>query len=114
MSHARPRLGRHSLVLAIAMLLVGAVSAHATTVNIDNGTLVVTGGDNADHDVQFRFKASTSEDEVLDTQVITTSTCVPETPTKVVCPGSGNLQVSLGGGSDDVTFVSQGFDCFNA
>ena len=46
MSHARPRLGRYSLVLAITMLLVSAVSAHATTVNIDSGTLVVTGGDN--------------------------------------------------------------------
>ena len=114
MSHARPRLGRYSLVLAIAMLLVGAVSAHATTVNVDNGTLVVTGGDNANHEVQFRFNASTSNDEVLDTQVITTTTCVPETMTKVVCPGSGNLQVNLGGGSDGVTFVSQGFDCFNA
>ena len=114
MSHARPRLGRYSLVLGIAMLLVGAVSAHATTVNVANGTLVVTGGDNADHEVQFRFNASTGNDEVLDTQTITTSTCVPETPTKVVCPGSGNLQVNLDGGSDDVTFVSQGFDCFNA
>ena len=32
----------------------------------------------------------------------------------MVCPGSGNLQVDLLGGGDDVTFVSQGFDCFNA
>ena len=31
----------------------------------------------------------------------------------ISCPGSGNLQVDLLGGDDDVTFVSQGFDCFN-
>jgi len=114
MSHARPRLGRHSLVLAIVMLLVGAASAHATTVDIDSGTLVVTGEDNLNHEVQFRFDAGASADEVLDIQGITTTTCTPETPTKVVCPASGNLQVNLGGGDDDVTFVSQGFDCFNA
>jgi Ca2+-binding RTX toxin-like protein len=114
MSQTRPRLGWHALVLAVAMLLVGAVSAQATTVDIDNGTLVVTGGDSADHELQFRFKASTSEDEVLDNQAITTTDCVNETATKVVCPGSGNLKVDLLGGDDDVTFVSQGFDCFNA
>lgn len=114
MSHARLRLGRYSLVLAIVMLLVGAVAADATTVNTNSGTLVVTGGDNADHEVQFRFNSTTGNDEVLDIQTITTSTCTSETATKVVCPGSGNLQVNLGAGSDDVTFVSQGFDCFNA
>ncbi len=112
MSHARPRLGRYSLVLAITMLLVSAVSAHATTVNIDSGTLVVTGGDNLNHELQFRFNAGA--DEVYDIQGITTTTCVSDGATKVICPGSGNLQVNLGSGDDDVTFVSQGFDCFNA
>ena len=34
--------------------------------------------------------------------------------TWVSCPAHGNLKVDLGSGSDDVTFVSQGFDCFNA
>ena len=55
MSHTRPRLGRHALVLAIAMLLVVPVGAQATTVSFDGDTLVVTGGDNADHEIQFRL-----------------------------------------------------------
>ena len=58
MSHARPRLGRHSLVLAIAMLLVGAASAHATTAEYsgDGNTLIITGGGaNASHEIQFRL-----------------------------------------------------------
>ena len=115
MSHARPRLGRYSLVLAIAMLLVGAVSAHATTVNIDSGTLVVTGGDNLNHELQFRFERGRRMRSTT-SRGITTTTCVSDGgATKVICPGSGNLQVNLGSGDDDVTFAQhQGFDCFNA
>ena len=112
MSHARPRLGLHSLVLAIVMLLAGAVSAHATTVDVASGTLVVTGGDNLNHELQFRLNGG--NDEVYDVHGITTSTCVNDGTMKVICPGSGNLQVNLGSGDDDVTFVSQGFDCFDA
>ena len=33
MSHTRPRLGRHALVLAIAMLLVVPVGAQASTIS---------------------------------------------------------------------------------
>jgi len=115
MPHARPRLARHSLVLAVAFLLVGAASANATTVSFDGDTLVVIGGDNSSHEIQFRFNASTSGDDILDNQPITAPPeCVPETASWVHCPGSSKLRVNLGSGSDGVTFVSQGFDCFNA
>ena len=117
MSHTRPRLGRHALVLAIAMLLaVGAAGANATTVAYDGDTLVVTGGDSADHEIQFRLSNDQAHDEILDTQEITSYPidCTETTPSWIVCPGHANLKVNLGAGSDDVTFVSQGFDCFNA
>ena len=114
MSLTRPRPGRHALVLAIAMLLVVPVGAQATTVAICNGTIIVTGGDNASHEVQFRLDQTTGEDEVLDSQPITSADCDFVTETRVACPGTAKLKVDLGSGDDDVTFVSQGFDCFNA
>jgi len=96
------------------MVLAGAASARATTVDVHDGTLVVTGGDSASHEIRFRLSADQAADEVLDNQPITTTTCTPETTTKVVCPGSGNVKVDLGGGDDDVSFVGEGFDCFFA
>lgn len=113
------RLGQHSLVLAIAMLLVGAASAHATTVAYsgDETTLIVSGGDNASHDIQFRLSDDQMHDEILDTVPFTTipADCtVVAANTWISCPGHSNLQVNLGAGNDDVTFTSQGFDCFNA
>jgi Ca2+-binding RTX toxin-like protein len=115
MSQTRPRLGRHSLVLAMVVLLVGAGSADATTVSYNGDTLVVTGGDSSSHEIQFRFNAATPGDDILDNQAITAPVdCVQVTANWVACPGHGNVKVDLGSGSDDVTFVSQGFDCFNA
>jgi Ca2+-binding RTX toxin-like protein len=115
MSHARPSLGRHSLVLAIAILLVGAASANATTVSFNGGQLIVSGVDSASHEIQFRFNAATPGDDILDSQPITApAECLHETDKWVHCPGSDKLKVDLGSGSDEVTFVSQGFDCFNA
>jgi Ca2+-binding RTX toxin-like protein len=125
MSHMRPRQGWparpawQAMVLAIAMLLVGAVGAHATTVNYsgDNTTLIVTGVDNVDHDIQFRLSANQTADEILDTAGFTSipADCtVVNSNTWISCPGHLNVKVDLGGGDDDVTFASQGFDCFNA
>jgi Ca2+-binding RTX toxin-like protein len=119
MSHARPRLGWHSLVLAIAILLVGAANANAGTIEYsgDGTTLIVKGVDSASHDIQFRLSDDGLSDEILDTEQFT---AIPGNCTVVVantwisCPGHSNLKVDLGSGSDDVTFVSQGFDCFNA
>ena len=120
MSHARPRLGRHSLVLALAILLIGATGAEATTAEYsgDGNTLIVKdGGANASHDIQFRLSNDGTKDEIIDTQQFTS---IPGDCTVVVantwisCPGHSNLRVDVGSGSDDVTFVSQGFDCFNA
>jgi Ca2+-binding RTX toxin-like protein len=123
MSHARPRLGLHSLVLAIVMLLVGAAAAQATTVTESGDTLIVNGDDNSAHEIQFRLELvpdpDPDRDHILDNQTITSfpGDCEYEnapTNTWISCPGHGNLQVNLGAGNDDVTFVSQGFDCFNA
>jgi Ca2+-binding RTX toxin-like protein len=117
MSHARPRLGRNSFVLAIAMLLVGTASAQATTVSYSGDTLVVTGGDNTRHVVQFRYDDATGRDNILDNQTITAAPgdCQYEgLDSWISCPGHGNVKVDLNAGNDEVTFVSQGFDCFNA
>jgi Ca2+-binding RTX toxin-like protein len=118
MSHTRPRLGRHALVLAIAMLLMVPVGAHATTVSFDGDTLVVNGVDGDDHDIQFRLfvDGTTQYDDILDTAGFTSypgCTTVLE-HTGIRCPGSSNVRVNLGSSDDDVTFVSQGYDCFNA
>jgi Ca2+-binding RTX toxin-like protein len=110
-------MGRHALVLAISMLLVGPVGASATTVSYSGDTLVVSGGDSTRHVVQFRYDDATGRDHILDNQTITSAPgdCQYEgLDSWVSCPGHGNLKVNLGGGNDDVTFVSQGFDCFNA
>jgi Ca2+-binding RTX toxin-like protein len=121
MSQTRARLGRHSLVLAIAMLLVGAASANATTITFsgDGNTLIVTGGDNAAHEIQLRFNASTGpsgEDEIIDTQSITSfpaGCAYVVNPTWVSCAPHANLQVDLGAGNDFVTTAHSTMgDCF--
>src|SRR5688572_1274357 len=117
MSHTRPRLGRHALVLAIAMLLLVPVGAQATTVSFDGDTLVITGDDNANHEIQLRLDEATGRDHILDNQSITypTPACQEEAlHTGISCPGHPYLKVELGAGNDGVTFVSQGYDCFNA
>ena len=117
MSHTRPGLGRYSLVLAVAMLLVGSTAVQATTVSYSGDTLIVTGGDNTRHVVQFRYADATGRDHILDNQAITAAPgdCQYEgLDSWISCPGHGNVKVDLGSGNDEVTFVSQGFDCFNA
>jgi Ca2+-binding RTX toxin-like protein len=114
MSQIRPRQGRYSLVLAIAILLVGAASANATTITFsgDGSTLIITGVDSASHDIQVRFNGG--NDEVIDTQPINAPGCTPVFEDKwVSCPPHNNLQVDLGSGNDSVTTAhsTQG-DCF--
>ena len=75
------------------------------------------GGDNAAHDIQFRLSNDATHDEIIDTVQFTSipADCdVVVANTWISCPGHGNVQVDLGAGNDYVTFVSQGFDCFNA
>ena len=114
MSHTRPRQGRYSLVLAMAILLVGVASAQATTISFsgDGSTLIISGGDNASHEIQVRFNGG--NDEVIDTQTINAPDCTPVSGDKwVSCPPHNNLQVDLGSGNDFVTTAhSTKGDCF--
>ena len=114
MPQKRPRLGLHSLVLAIAMLALGAVSAHATTAEYSGDTLVITGGDNAAHEIQFRF--SGGNDEIIDTVPFTSIPvdCTVVVPnTWISCPGHANVRVDLGAGNDFVTTAHSTMgDCF--
>lgn len=118
MSHARPRLGLHSLVLAIAILAIGiwAPTAVAGTITYDGDTVVFTGGDNLDHQVQFRFNSSTGADEIIDTQAIASAPgdcSYVVDPTWVSCPGHSNMRVELLGGNDSVTTAHSAMgDCF--
>jgi Ca2+-binding RTX toxin-like protein len=118
MSHARLRLGRHSLVLAIAMVAVGiwAPAAVAGTITYDGDTVVFTGGDNLNHEVQFRFNATTGADEIIDIQSITSAPgdcSYVVDPTWVSCPGHSNMRVELLGGDDFVTTAHSTMgDCF--
>jgi Ca2+-binding RTX toxin-like protein len=123
MSHKRPRLGRHSLVLAIAMLVaLGAYApaAVAGTVSFDGATLVFTGGDNLDHEVQVRFDESAGaagEDQIIDTHAITFAPgdcSYVVNPTWVSCGQHSNLRVTLGAGNDFVTTAHSTMgDCFD-
>jgi Ca2+-binding RTX toxin-like protein len=114
-------------VTAIALLLALAAStatAVAGTVSYDGATLVFTGGDNLDHDMQFRYHPDTGRDHILDSQTITSfpGDCQYESAgpfvSEVSCPGRAALRVDLGAGHDDVVFdqsssidMSEG-DCF--
>ena len=84
----------------------------------DGSTLIIKdGGANASHDIQFRLSNDGTHDEIIDTQQFTSIPIdcdVIVANTWISCPGHTNLKVDLGSGNDDVTFVSQGFDCFNA
>jgi Ca2+-binding RTX toxin-like protein len=117
MSHARPRLGLHSLVLAIAMLLVSAAGANATTAEYSGATLIIKdGGDNASHEIQFRLSDDGTHDEIIDTVAFTSapSDCdIVVANTWISCPGHANVQVDLGSGNDFVTTAhSTNGDCF--
>jgi Ca2+-binding RTX toxin-like protein len=106
---------RNPLLLAIGMLvalLASAAPALAGTITYDGGVLVVTGGDNLNHEVQLRTNAG--GDEIIDTQSFTSvpGDCTPAAPTtSTVCPPHFDVRVVLGSGNDKV-FIDQ--DCFDS
>jgi len=84
--------------------------ASAGTVSYDGDAIVLTGGDNLSHDVQFRLNGN--RDEILDTQPITSAPgdCYYVVdPTWVSCPGHNDMRVDLGSGNDS---VMTRLDCF--
>ncbi len=107
------------LVSCCAVLATATGTALATTLtySADNSTLIVTGGDDAAHDIQFRLVQIGPDqyDDIIDTAGISSypGNCgtVAE-HTGIRCPGHVSVQVDLGAGNDAVSFVSQGYDCF--
>ena len=111
---------RPALLLAIAMLLVGAVGANATTVeySADDTTLIVNGADNADHELQFRLSDDGTADEIIDSvgfSAIPATCTYVFSNTWVSCPARNHLKLDLGDGRDRVYFngtSDQAGDCF--
>jgi len=103
-----------------ASMALGASTALAGTVTYDGSAVVFTGGDNLDHELQFRFDPATGRDHVIDSQAITSAPgdCQYEgTTTRVSCPGHADVRIELGGGRDRVYFngtSSEEGDCFNS
>jgi Ca2+-binding RTX toxin-like protein len=104
------------LLLALAAFLSLAASASAGMLSYDGATLVFTGGDNLDHEVQFRLSTDGANDEIIDTQPITDGPgdCFYVVdPTWVSCPGHARVRVDLGSGNDTVTTGGSQGDCFD-
>jgi Ca2+-binding RTX toxin-like protein len=106
-----------AVILAAAIACLGTSTALATTVGYsgDGSTVIVTGGDNADHEIQFRLSADQAHDEIIDTVPFTTipgDCTVVVNPTWISCPGHGSVQVDLGAGNDTVTTGGSQGDCF--
>jgi Ca2+-binding RTX toxin-like protein len=108
-------------MLAIAMLLalcVAAPAAMAGDVSFDGDTLVFSGGDNGDHEVQFRLVGG--RDEIIDSEDFDSFPSDPGECTypgplnnHISCPGKNNVRVELGAGNDEVIFESgANGDCF--
>jgi Ca2+-binding RTX toxin-like protein len=105
------------LVSFAALAAAGPPAASATTVDYgDDGlTLTVTDEGDESHDIQFRLSGDTTRDHILDTAGFSSvpGDCIFESSnTWITCPGKNTVRVDLGGGDDDVTFASQGYDCF--
>ena len=98
--------GRSALFgLAVtALFAVGVPTAAAGTVTYDGAAVVFTGGDNLDHELQFREDGA--NDDIIDSQPITSAPgdCTFSTATRVVCPGHTSVRIELGGGRDEVFF----------
>jgi Ca2+-binding RTX toxin-like protein len=118
MRPSRTSTARTGTIAIVMLLALGAFApaAMAGTVTFSGDTLVFTGGDNLDHEVQFRFNPSTGEDEIIDSQSITS---IPVgctyvfSNTWVSCPPHSELRVELGAGNDFVTTAHSTMgDCF--
>jgi Ca2+-binding RTX toxin-like protein len=73
MRPSRTRTARTTTIAIATLLALGACAsgALAGTLAYDGAAIVFTGGDNLDHEVQFRYDASTGRDHILDTHDIT-------------------------------------------
>ncbi len=97
------------------VVLAGAAPAPAATISYDGAVLVVTGGDNLNHEVQFRYDGVNNRDEILDSQQFTG---IPGDCTVIVantwisCPAHTGVRVVLGGGNDKVFFNPDCFDTY--
>lgn len=106
--------------LFVACMALGASTALAGTVSYDGDAIVFSGGDNLNHELQFRYDPVTERDHVIDSQTITSfpGDCQYEgTATRVSCPGHVDVRVELGGGRDEVYFngtSSEEGDCFSS
>ncbi|MDQ3029018.1 MAG: hypothetical protein M3R09_03090 [Actinomycetota bacterium] len=94
---------------------LGASTAVAGTVSYDGDAVVFTGGDDLDHELQFRLDGN--NDDIIDSQPITSAPgdCTFVGSNRVICPGSPAVRVELGGGRDRLYFngtSSQAGDCF--
>jgi serralysin len=115
------RQGWHAMVLAIAIvMLLGASTpaAVAGTVSYDGNAVVFTGGDNLDHELQFRLNGA-GGDDIIDSQPITAypGDCTAVGATRISCPGHLAVRVELGDGGDRVYFngtSDQAGDCFDS
>ena len=119
--HRTAGLSGRSTLCALGVLAlfaaVGVPTAAAGTVTYDGAAVVFTGGDNLDHELQFREDGV--NDDIIDSQPITSAPgdCTFQTATRVVCPGHTAVRVVLGGGRDEVYFhgtSSQAGGCFLA
>src|SRR4051812_14946289 len=100
------RRARRALLLSVAAVLGGAVPAVAASITYsgDASTLIVSGGDAANHQIQFRLSADQAHDEILDTVPFTIwpgDCTVIVANTWISCPAHTNVQVDLGAGDDD-------------
>jgi len=106
------------VVSCVGAAFACASPAAASTVAYsgDASTVIVTGGDSANHNIQFRLSADAAHDEIIDTAgftLIPVDCTVINSPTWISCPAHTNVQLDLGAGNDDVTFGGSNFDCFN-
>ena len=102
---------RSFLLVVVTLLTLGAFApgAIASVVTFEGDAVVFTAGDNADHDVQFRFNSTDPGfDEILDTHPITSypAECAlfSGSDSHLICPGRNVVRVELGAGRDLVDF----------
>src|SRR3954469_11173286 len=97
---------------ALTTCTASTASAVSTiSYSVDLSTLIVTGGDNANHELQFRLHADGNHDEILDDTGFTAppGDCDVVTPTRISCPAHVAVQVDLGSGNDKVYFTGSNF-----
>src|SRR4051794_22263647 len=92
------------VLVSCALLVVGfsGTALAMSTAMYDGSTVVITGGDDAAHDIQFRLSADGVHDEIIDQAGIASApgdcTYVSD-PTWISCPGHASVRVDLGGGN---------------